>query len=222
MKTQKALYYGILASAVISEAIALGVKSTDKNNKGVHKIPEVIKENGIPFGITTTAIPLAIDAIMGGKPLTAFGMSVLASTSIRKLFIEYSKKNDTPNKDTSDTNQNLFQKIDTNANYINAAASTLCLGQNFVNGNPNVLHYFPSAQFAFTSILNQGFFKKIIGEEKLPKISTANFMLASLILGSNLLKAGKTPQALLAFNLAFMASVKLHDLSKPIKNKENQ
>jgi hypothetical protein len=42
-------------------------------------------------------------------------------------------------------------------------------------------------------------------------------MIAALILGHNLFKANKIPQAFLALNLCAMAGKKLHDLQKRYK-----
>jgi hypothetical protein len=203
MTIQNTLYPAFVAATIMTEGFAFGVKKTD-NDTGFKKIFKTVNDNRIPFGILTASLPLAIDSVTGGKPLNAIGMSLLATTSIIKLINENSQK--------TDNTKTPLEKIDTYSSHINALASGFSIGQNLLVGNPNITSYLPSLAFGLTAL--SGIVIPKIENTKTKKNATTasriTFAMGALLLGANLLKAGKQPQALLTLNLAALVLSTLH------------
>lgn len=197
-----------LYPALVLSAIASGVDALPQNIK---KKLRIAPEKRIFLSASLLALPLALDAILAGKPLTACGMGLLCLTNTSQVL-----KDNIPKNNSTSQIENIRQFFDEKSNYINLLASALPLAQNLLEKNSNIQSYIPSIAFEIATLCS---IKSVHETDTNSKdtwrqISKSSALIGSMVSGYTLLKAEKTPQALLAFYMATMIASAIYKQSK--------
>ncbi len=204
MRLETTLYPALVLSAIVS-----GVDALPKNIKKKFHVPP---EKRIFFSASLLSLPLALDAMVTGKPLTACGMGLLWLTNTAQVL-----KNNTPESKTSSPKEKIRQLFDENSNKINLLASALPFAQNLLEKNSNISTYIPSIAFEIATLLSIKSSYQTTDEKSKKmwsQISKSSALVGAMASGYNLLKAEKTPQALLAFHMATMIASAIYKKSK--------